>query len=246
MDGEKRLSFPDGASLEKYLKGKFSYEALDDGYEITRLKDRERRLRVTVPDGVTSIGNDCFINAVRLKTVSLPRGIVNIGASAFWDCQSLEEFSIPDGIRVIKPHTFGKCASLKRVYIPESVELIALGAFGRCDSLAEIAYAGSSAQWQAVKRDDGNEILNTAKVLYLCNAEVVTKDEGEDDPLSCDLLVDYDFKETENGVIITGLRDKTKRDLRIPREAVSIAPGAFRGEEGIEFVSYCGCKGSWS
>jgi hypothetical protein len=51
---------------------------------------------VTIPDSVTSIGNNAFLNCTGLTGVSIPCGVTNIGVGAFGGCTSLPSIDVDD------------------------------------------------------------------------------------------------------------------------------------------------------
>ena len=93
---------------------------------------------VTVPDGVTAIGEGAFKGCTALTSVSLPNGVVEIGKSAFEGCSSLARVSLSDGLRSIGPRAFKDCEALKAIDLPEKLELIGEFAFEGCKKLEEI------------------------------------------------------------------------------------------------------------
>ena len=46
---------------------------------------------ITIPDDVTSIGDDAFYNCSKLTNITIPDGVTSIGSSAFKDCYKLIE-----------------------------------------------------------------------------------------------------------------------------------------------------------
>ena len=62
--------------------------------------------KVTVPEGITSIGDSAFWPCHNLTEVSIPSSVESIGKSAFSYCTSLREINIPDGIESIEESTF--------------------------------------------------------------------------------------------------------------------------------------------
>jgi hypothetical protein len=62
---------------------------------------------VTVPDGVTSIGDYAFFDCTSLSSVTIPNSVTSIGWYAFCDCTSLTSVTIPDSVTSIGPSAFG-------------------------------------------------------------------------------------------------------------------------------------------
>ena len=67
--------------------------------------------------GITSIGNDMFINCTNLESVEFPKS-ASIGSNAFANCSSLESVNIPLA-ESIGAYAFDGCSSLKSVKMPK-------------------------------------------------------------------------------------------------------------------------------
>ncbi len=93
---------------------------------------------VTIPDGVTTIGNgeDRVFERGVLKVV-LPDTVRTINADAFWD-STVQEVNIPSGVTEIGIRAFLECDYLKRITIPNSVTNIGEQAFQNCTSLTGV------------------------------------------------------------------------------------------------------------
>ena len=100
---------------------------------------------VTIPDGVTYIGDEAFKDCRGIKSVAIPKTVVGIGIGAFSGCTSLENINLPDGLTEIRRAAFVCCSSLKSIVIPESVENLEHMAFLGCSSLTQVTL---SAKWQ--------------------------------------------------------------------------------------------------
>ena len=122
---------------------------------------------VTIPNNVTSIGEGAFSGCSSLTSVKIPCGVTRIGRYAFRDCSSLTGVTIPDSLTTIDKNTFSGCTSLTSATIPGSVTSIDIRAFEYCSSLTDVFYAGSEAQWKAIRIDTfGNTNLLNAKIHY--------------------------------------------------------------------------------
>ena len=51
---------------------------------------------VTIPNGVTIIGEDAFFRCRSLASITIPEGVTSIGNSAFRSCTSLASITIPE------------------------------------------------------------------------------------------------------------------------------------------------------
>lgn len=93
---------------------------------------------VTLPDTITSIGEQAFAECSGLTSLVIPDSVTSIGAGAFYYCTNLVSVNIPDGITEIKEGTFNGCGSLTSISIPDSVTEIGISAFANCNSITEI------------------------------------------------------------------------------------------------------------
>merc|ERR1711871_1420500 len=91
---------------------------------------------VTVPDGVTSIGDYAFYLCWRLTSVTIPDSVTSIGDGAFSRCSGLTSVTIPDSVTSIGENAFSGCSGLTSVTIPDSVTSIGDGAFFDCSNLS--------------------------------------------------------------------------------------------------------------
>lgn len=93
---------------------------------------------VTVPDGVTVIGERAFAHRVSITCVTLPAGITQIGQMAFKGCAGLEEIVIPAGVHTLADYAFLGCIALTRVTLPASLHTLGNGVFSGCRALADV------------------------------------------------------------------------------------------------------------
>ena len=118
---------------------------------------------VTVPEGVTSIGNGVFSYCSHLASITLPDSVTSIGNWAFEKCSSLTSITIPDSVTSIGNRAFRGCKGLAdteefvivkgvlydyfgestEVVIPDSVTSIGDEAVEFCKNLTSITIPNS-------------------------------------------------------------------------------------------------------
>ena len=70
-----------------------------------------------------------------LISITIPEGVTKIGDRAFRGCAGLSSITIPAGVTAIGRQAFSGCAGLERIIFPSSVEEIADDAFENCPKL---------------------------------------------------------------------------------------------------------------
>ena len=124
----------------------------------------DKLTKVVIPEGVSSIGNYAFKECTALKDVQIPEGVTEIGDESFYACSSLESVTIPEGIVTIQYGAFEGNTALKSVNLPVTLESVVNNAFYRCPALADVYYAGTRTQWNAVNIGDNNDPLIDAAI----------------------------------------------------------------------------------
>ena len=98
---------------------------------------------VTVPEGVTSIGQGAFEWCHSLTSITIPDSVTSIGECAFSYCSSLTSITLPDGLTSIGKSTFEECSRLTGITLPDSVTSIGDSAFCGCEKLTSITLPDS-------------------------------------------------------------------------------------------------------
>ena len=98
---------------------------------------------VTIPDGVTKIGEGAFLYCTSLESVVIPDSVTKIGVGAFRACTSLSSVVIPNSVTKIGDEAFMECTSLSLVLISDSVTEIGRSAFNDCKSLKSVEIPNS-------------------------------------------------------------------------------------------------------
>jgi hypothetical protein len=97
---------------------------------------------VTIPDSVIKIRDWAFAGCSGLTSVTIPNSVKCIGCNAFSDC-ALVSAIIPAGVTSIGDCAFSNCKRLNSVTIPNSVKRIGCSAFSGCFSLASVTIPNS-------------------------------------------------------------------------------------------------------
>ncbi len=123
-----------------------------------------RTEEVTMPQGVTKIGDYAFYMVDECQKYSLPSSLTEIGHDAFALCYGLRNFTIPDsvtkignncfdrdeklisvtlgqGLKTIPEYSFADCSSLSSISFPANIEEIGDNAFCGTASLSKIEFA---------------------------------------------------------------------------------------------------------
>ena len=95
---------------------------------------------VTIPTGVTSIGEGAFYGCSGLTSIDIPSSVTSIGGSAFEGCSSLTSVTIPTGVTSIGDWAFWNCSGLTSITIPNSVTYIGYLAFYGCSGLTTLNF----------------------------------------------------------------------------------------------------------
>ena len=98
---------------------------------------------ITIPNSVTSIGNRAFAGCSGLTSVTIPNSVTSIGGDAFYWCSGLTSVTIPNSVTSIGRHTFDNCISLTSITIPNSVTTIGQSAFLGCSGLTSVTIPNS-------------------------------------------------------------------------------------------------------
>ena len=99
---------------------------------------------ITIPNSVTSIGDEAFYDCTSLTSVTIPNSVTSIGDDAFSGCTSLTSVTIPNSVTSIGDWAFAGCTSLTSVTIPNSVTSIGDYAFYCCTSLTGVYFKGNA------------------------------------------------------------------------------------------------------
>ena len=104
---------------------------------ISAFHDCSKLKEISIPEKVTEIQPKTFYSCEELQAVVIPN-IVSIGNDAFVNCLKLTDLQLPDSLVSISSGAFLACKSITRINIPAGVNNIEENAFDQCSALTEI------------------------------------------------------------------------------------------------------------
>ena len=189
---------------------------------------------LTLPDSVTSIEDSAFSSCSSLTSVTIPGSVTSIGEHAFDSCKNLTSAVIPEGVTSIKRWTFNGCTNLKSISIPSSVTSIGELTFQNCKSLTEVVIPEGVT---SIERGVFASCTNLARVNIPSNVTSI----GENAFRYCSSLTSITIP---NGVTSIGgtafERCSALTSLIIPGSVTGIGTGAFKGCSGLNSVTIPG------
>ena len=196
----------DGSTLYRSL-----YGCVTIPHGVTNIGDyafewRDDLTSVTIPNSVTNIGNHAFYECSELTGVTIPDSVTSIGRYAFYNCTNLVgALTIPDGVTRIEDSTFYNCSGLTSVTMPNSVTNIGNYAFYECNGLISMTIPND------VKRIGSYAFYNCTNLVGMMTIP---------DGMTC--IEDFTFYNCRGLTSVT-----------IPNTVTSIGASVFRGCKGF-------------
>ena len=226
------------------LSGDMVYQASDDAATLVRYFGSDSKVDIPAELGgkpVTEIGEWAFAYYSSLTEVTIPEGVTSIRTFAFRSCSSLTKAIIPEGVTSIGESAFQSCGSLTEVTIPKSVTSIEYFAFCDCEALATVYYGGTQGDWDALKKNIGedNDPLLNANVIYK-GADYTKVDEAiaKANALNKDDYKDFSGVEAAINAVVRGKNITEQSEVDAMAKAIEDAIAALQYKEKPKI-----CKG---
>ena len=126
--------------LNKNFTAKDGCVYTKDGQTLVVCATGNTATKVTVTDGVTSIGKGAFEGCKTIESVTLPNSLLVIEDYAFAGCTALKSINIPDSVTIIGNNAFFNCEEATELTIGNSVTSIGVAAFAHCVNIETINY----------------------------------------------------------------------------------------------------------
>lgn len=93
---------------------------------------------LTLPEGLTFIGNNAFNGCSALESLTLPSTLTTVEASVFSSCTKLKEVTLPGSMGKVPSSMFSSCKSLETVVLEEGITTLGSSCFQYCGKLVDI------------------------------------------------------------------------------------------------------------
>ena len=197
---------------------------------------------ITIPNSVTSIGGDAFSGCTGLTDITIPNSVTDIGVNAFSGCTGLTDITIPNSITSIDSNVFYNCTGLTDITIPNSITSIDEGAFFGCTSLKEVKIEDSDAILSIERGGYKKGTFYGCPIEFLYLGRNIEYDKDSNNGYS----PFYDIKTLKEITIGNGVTSRCDyafygctglTEITIPNSVTSIDEGAFLDCTGLTSVT---------
>ena len=210
---------------------RYAFDSDGSAASLTLKKYAGDAASVTIPDGVTIVGDSAFNGNTSLTAVVLPDSVVTIGTNAFRSCTGLTAVTLSQNLNEIKTYAFGGCTGLTYIDIPAGLQKSQY-IMGTSDERVQLRCAIGSDAAKALSEggdsfcaddyqlrysfDSDGQVTGLTVRKYLGSAAVVTLPEG---------TTEIGSEVFENHTEIT--------EVVLPETLVTIGSYAFDGCTGL-------------
>lgn len=143
----------------------------DDYINDDAFRGCERLKKINLPEGMTKIKANTFIDCFNLEKINFPDSLVEIGSEAFNACEKLNKIKFGKNLKKLNNGAFANCRKIKEIKFPDGLETIGSYAFSYCDILNEIEFPkslneiGKAAFYLTAWTDKHNDLLIVNNIL---------------------------------------------------------------------------------
>lgn len=131
LNEEDKISLDKNFGAQKFSGEKCAFDLKDNGngtHALVKLIDKSKKT-ATIPETVTHICKNAFLNCRKLEEIIIPDGVKSIGDCAFLNCIGLTQVILPESVKSVGFKAFYGCINLKKVYIEGNLTDIGEDAF---------------------------------------------------------------------------------------------------------------------
>lgn len=104
---------------------------------------REEAEHISLPNGLTTIGDYAFFKFKNLKEINIPSSVKSIGNGSLSVCSSLVSVTLPAGVESLGGWSFASCTALENIYLPSTLKTINYECFLNCPKLMDVTIPSS-------------------------------------------------------------------------------------------------------
>ena len=141
-ENELGIFSKDGKNLHRMKKNESGDYVVPDGVtaiEKDAFLETDNMVSVSIPEGVKEILPFTFLGKRTLKRAVLPESLEMICEGAFCYCSALEDIQMGNGLKLIGKDAFWRCRSLRKILLPDTLQVIEESAFACCEGLEELS-----------------------------------------------------------------------------------------------------------
>ena len=191
----------------------------------------KRNLKViTLPKGMTSIGDHAFWGCTALTSISLPEGMTSIGSEAFSGCAA-PSISLPEGLTKIEERAFAGCTALTSISLPEGLTKIEERTFIECYALTSISLPKGLTSI-------GVSAFESCKALTSISLPEGLTSIEEQTFRNCAALTSISLPEKVTSIKVAAFNNcAALTSINLPEKLTSIGGGAFHGCAALTSIS---------
>ena len=223
-----------GCELLTSIEIPASLDKTADEYDYTGPFAETGLKTVTFAEGATQVAQRLFRDCKLLEEIIIPDTVTQIDREAFMNCTALRSADLGNGVEAIEDSAFENCSSLTKVVMPDTVTRVEEEAFKENSSLSEVKLSGNLS-YLGAGAFRGCELLTAIEIPAALNR---TADEYDyTGPFAETNLRKVTF---EDGITVIARRlfkdVSTIREIIIPEGVTSVGDYAFENMENLESV----------